>query len=180
MRWVFFFFFLVKAFLLFQLSWLSDVGHSGNMVEYIYRLFFSDKKIGSFISWGYNTQNMALESTSCLSLMPNKECSWTFYSFFFFSSFFDERNVVELTKQTRQRIESKDLKTLCETRKLYIFLVSLCENEKTIYIFFFNHFPQFYFTTILLMILWKTWITSHLCQQTTLLVVPDEKFQTLS
>ena len=59
---------------------------------------------------------MALESTSCLSLMPNKECSWTF-----FSSFFDERNVVELTKQTRQRIESKDLKTLCETRKLSIY-----------------------------------------------------------
>ena len=59
---------------------------------------------------------MALESTSCSSLMPNKECSWTF-----FSSFFDERNVVELTKQTRQRIESKDLKTLCETRKLYIY-----------------------------------------------------------
>ena len=110
------FFFLLELCLLFQLSWLSDAGHSGNMVEYIYHLFFSDKKKGSFISWGYNTQNMALESTSCLSLMPNKECSWTF-----FSSFFDERNVVELTKQTRQRIESKDLKTLCETRKLYIY-----------------------------------------------------------
>ena len=101
------------------------------------------------------------------------------FFFFFFSSFFDERNVVELTKQTRQRIESKDLKTLCETRKLYIFLVSLCENEKTLYIFFFNHFPQFYFTTILLMILWKTWKTSHLCQQTTVLVVPDENFHSL-
>ena len=31
---------------MFQLSWLSDAGHSGNMVEYIYHLFFSDKKRG--------------------------------------------------------------------------------------------------------------------------------------
>ena len=66
---------------------------------------------------------MVLESTFCSSLMPNKECSRTFFSSFF-PSFFDERNVVELTKQIRQRIESKDLKTLYEnekTRKLYIF-----------------------------------------------------------
>ena len=53
------------------------------------------------------------------------------------------------------------------------------ENEKTLYIFFLNYFPQFYFTTILLMILWKTWKTSHLCQQTTVLVVPNENFHSL-
>ena len=125
--------------MLFQLSWLSDAGHSGNMVEYIYRLFFSDKKkkglsfLGGIIlkTWHWSPHHVRL-----LCLIRNVVELF----FLFFSSFFDERNVVELTKQTRQRIESKDLKTLCE-------------NEKTLYIFFFNYFPQFYFTTILLMIL---------------------------
>ena len=97
------------------------------MVEYIYRLFFSDKKKGlSFLggiilkTWHWSPHPVRL---SCLT----RNVVELFFPFFF-SSFFDERNVVELTKQTRQRIESKDLKTLCETRKLYIFLVSLCEN----------------------------------------------------